>query len=127
MNSRALRRYARAFLRGIAENPDDRERYIREALPLLAQEGALTIPEHFLTAVAHEYRTIFGAEQVTLTSAHRLPKEIKDLLDAHFPHTEVKTVIDPRLMGGALLRHDDYILDGSLLGSLERMKQSLTL
>jgi F-type H+-transporting ATPase subunit delta len=40
-------------------------------------------------------------------------------------HVELKVLIDPALLGGVIVRMNDNILDGSVRGTLERLREQL--
>ncbi len=68
------------------------------------------------------YVTIESAEEVD----NFFKQKIKDKLQKKFNgevHIEVK--IDTSLIGGAVIRTDSLIIDGSVKGKIERLKQNL--
>jgi F-type H+-transporting ATPase subunit delta len=101
------------FLRTLAEN---------HRLPVL--------PE--ISALFEELKNdAEGMADVTVTSAVELsPPQLKILEDALAKRLKrqvrVRTELDPTLIGGAVVRSGDMVIDGSLKGRLERIAHELT-
>jgi F-type H+-transporting ATPase subunit delta len=80
-----------------------------------------------------EYRA--RAEQVIkveLVSAKPLAESYQQLIaeklsQRHQCQVEVATEIDPTLLGGAIVRTGDYVIDGSVKGRLQTLKESIVL
>lgn len=126
MKKREVIHIARALLQALSAVPEkDREVAARTFLEELKRTHKL--PEHgvFQRALEQVWSDIFGPKAVCLTTAHRVPAALKEKITEVLPNADVKSVIDPRLMGGALLRLDDRIIDSSIAGTLERMKKAL--
>jgi F-type H+-transporting ATPase subunit b len=109
-------------------------RMIREATSDGFQEGAL---EQFIKRLAalpeEEYRQAkqLGTEdevRVELVSAHemepgrraRIEAQVKELAGQPI---EIAYRVDPSLVAGATLRFGDLVIDGSLAGQLERLRE----
>lgn len=126
MKKREVMHIARALLQALSAVPEkDRESAARAFLEELKRQHKLPEPTVFLRALEHVWSEVFGPKTVCLTSAHRIPPALKEKIAELVPSAEVKSVIDPRLMGGATLRLDDRIIDSSIAGTLERMKKAL--
>ena len=72
-----------------------------------------------------------GTVDVTVTSAAPLPVEqageLTRALEARFGRkVRVELQVDPKLVGGAVLRAGDLVIDGSLKSRLERLAYELT-
>jgi F0F1-type ATP synthase delta subunit len=72
------------------------------------------------------WKAVFGAAKITVTTAHRLSEGAQKRLEKAAAGADVRTVIDGRLLGGALLRIDDRVLDGSLQGAITQLRHKLT-
>ncbi|MBS1709965.1 MAG: ATP synthase F1 subunit delta [Armatimonadetes bacterium] len=75
-------------------------------------------------------RQLEGVTRATITSAETLDKgqqsAIVDKIAAKTGrNVEAEFDIDPKLIGGVRVIYDDYILDGSVRGQLDRMKEKL--
>ena len=66
-----------------------------------------------------------GAANITVNSAHTLDSEAKQKLETVAKGASVKEVVDKKLIGGARVRIDERILDGSIKGKLNRLKTAL--
>lgn len=71
------------------------------------------------------WRNKFGASKITILSAHELSKSARKLVEDTAQGAEVIERVDERLMGGAIIRIDDRRLDGSIIGALQRLKNTL--
>lgn len=103
---------ARNFLRLLAEN-----RRLR-ALPEIAAQYAVLRSE------------VENTIDVTVTSAMPLTAEQSDRLAAALARRLQRTVrlhaeVDPGLIGGAIVRAGDFVVDGSLRGRLERLGKAV--
>jgi F-type H+-transporting ATPase subunit b len=109
-------------------------RMIGEATSDRFQEGAL---EQFVRRLAalpeEEYRQAIrlGTEEevrVELVSAHELEQERRAQIEAQVEELagqpiEIAYRVDPSLVAGAMLRFGDMMIDGSLTGQLERLRE----
>lgn len=120
------------FIQVILDKLEIDDLHCRNFLYLLAEKGRLLqlpeIDELFQQDLNNESST----RQVLVKSAMPLSKkEItaleKDLSDKFKQSIEMQVVEDASLIGGLIIESDDYVLDNSLKGQLERLKQSLTL
>lgn len=91
--------------------------------------------EMVLPDINREFRQLSyrfrGILPVTVRGAIRLtPEERRRLTDALAAKTgktiELQEEVDPGLMGGAILRLGDTIIDGSVTGYLRRLRQRMT-
>lgn len=116
----------RALLRSLQSLPEkDREAAVIPFLTELKRMHKLPDSAAFLRILERVWGEMFGPKEVSLVTAHRIPVALKEKIAEALPNAEVRAVIDPRLIGGAVLRMDDRILDSSVVGTLERMKKNL--
>lgn len=66
--------------------------------------------------------TITSAEQIDAATVERIKKKISDKLGKKL---ELDVQVDKALMGGAILRIGDEVIDGSLLGKLQSLEKVL--
>ena len=126
MKKREMTNVARALLRSLQALPEkDREDAVAPFLAELKRIHKLPESTAFLRVLERLSKEMFGPQEISLVTAHRIPVALKEKLSEALPNAEVHAVIDPRLIGGALLRMDDLILDSSVTGTLERMKKFL--
>ncbi len=106
---------------------DGGENYIR----LLADEGRLLV----LPAIAILYdkyqAQLEQKVDVEVTAAKALSDDqqanlIQALEKRLDKHVTLNYTIDPTLLGGAIVRADDLVIDGSAQGRLEKLTKSLT-
>lgn len=76
-------------------------------------------------AVHLAWKEKYGASQVTVISAHELTNGARKALEELAPGADFTERVDARLIAGAVVRIDDQKIDGSLAGSLRRLKQQL--
>lgn len=126
MKKRELMHTARALLTALREVPEkERASAAHAFIEELQRQHKIVEPTAFMRALEQVWSNVFGPKTASLTTAHRISPELKEKIAKALPSAEVKSVIDPRLMGGATLRLDDRIIDSSVLGTLERMKKAL--
>jgi F-type H+-transporting ATPase subunit delta len=68
------------------------------------------------------YVSIESADEVDDT----FKQQVKDKLQQKFGgQIRIELKIDPDLIGGAVIRSNNFIIDGSVKGKIERLKQNL--
>ena len=117
------------LLEDIAGGRLDAER--RNFIRTLAQNHRLEcLPE--IVAIFDELKAeAEGVIEVTVTSAVTLEDSARARLESALEHRLKRRVrlrcgTDPALIGGAVLRAGDLVIDGSLRGKLERIAYALT-
>jgi F-type H+-transporting ATPase subunit delta len=130
----------------LAGNPalplEERERVLREALAWRAGDAALNLVRLLLhrgrlglaSAIAREYRRLVqrarGIVPAVVTSASELsePEQtaVRERLEAMTGQSVQMTVeLDPDLIGGVVVRIGDHMIDASVRGRLERLRDQL--
>lgn len=72
-------------------------------------------------------KQIEGIDKITITSAHKLPKDVVQELAKKFSdHFEVDTKIDESLIGGVKVKKGNVIYDASVQAQLSTLQESLT-
>ncbi len=121
-------------MRGVATaiiemTADKSEAQLKELMPeivaYLGQHNLLNRWRDIEQEIHEGWRKKFGVSRVTVASAHPLAKEVKTALEKASQGAELITIVDERLMGGAVVRIDERRIDGSVLGALTRLKQTL--
>ena len=64
-----------------------------------------------------------GISEVHITTAAIFPKEQQIHLAEQIKGADIQMHVDPNLIAGTIIRVDDRLIDGSVRGQLERMKQ----
>ncbi|PJA45868.1 hypothetical protein CO174_01375 [Candidatus Uhrbacteria bacterium CG_4_9_14_3_um_filter_50_9] len=68
----------------------------------------------------------YGAATIKVTTAYPLKEAIRKKLKAVAQGAELKEHVDSSLIGGAILRIDERIIDGSIKGHLESLTRAFT-
>ena len=98
---------------------------MKETVGYLAEHGLLGRWRDLEREIHEVWKKQFGVSKITVASAHPLSKKTLDELEKMAQGAELTTVIDERLMAGAVMRIDERRIDGSVLGALTRLKQTL--
>ncbi len=98
---------------------------MKEIIELLAERNSLARWRELEVALHQAWKNVNGASKITIVSAHELTKEAKKALDEQAHGAEVVEIVDNRLIGGAVIRLDNARLDGSVTGSLMRLKNAM--
>lgn len=94
---------------------------------LLAERNEL----HRISEIMFEFDKIwkekFGITSLTIETAHPLSSETKKSLSKITKGAELKEIINEKLIGGAKIRIDDKIIDGSISSQLQQLKAQLSI
>lgn len=106
------------------------ERVVKKFVLLLVGRNQLSLAEKIVYEFHHHYLKIAGQREGELTSARPLPerekKEIERALAGLLKQEVIlRDKIDRTLLGGVLIRFPDLLIDASLKGRLQSLKQSL--
>ena len=102
----------------------------RNFINVLAQYGRLEL----LPNIAHQYELLKADHEKTINveviSAYKVTKsEEKQLSDALHARLQrdvsLTTKVDETLLGGAVIKAEDTVIDGSILGKLRKLSQAL--
>jgi len=110
---------------GAAGNPQ-----ARNFVQLLADNGRLAALPHIAEQYAALRAEVENTVDVTVTSAMPLTPEqsekLSKALTARLKRTvRLSTHVDPALIGGAVVRAGDFVVDGSLRGRIERLGNTM--
>ncbi len=123
--------YGQALYRLTAGLPDkDAKRAIERFVELLAARHQLELAPKIFEAFDREARDAQGVMEIYVASAEALIDSQKERLEKAFAKAigkpvEMRWRTDTSLIGGAVVRYDDVLLDVSLKGRLDRLKQQL--
>jgi F-type H+-transporting ATPase subunit delta len=97
---------------------------------LLAQRGRLHLGPAIVEAYERAAAEADGAFHVSVTTADALTEKEADALSADLEKTlkrdvRLERAVDPSILGGAVIRYGDVLLDDSLKARLNRLKQQL--
>lgn len=125
-----IRQYAEALYDALHETkPEAHDHVIENFISILKDNGAL---EHYEAIVA-EYELLDKAKgtnrdiEMTFARETEVNKGILEDLNAYAgTKADVKTKVDEGLIGGVIIRVDDTLIDASVKGTLEKLKQELS-
>lgn len=104
--------------------------HFKNFLMLLAEKKRLLLLPEIYELFLKDVKHATACREVVLTTAMPLSQEdikrIEVKLTAQFQQgIEMKIVENPALIGGFIVQSGDYVMDGSLTGQLQRLKQNL--
>ena len=94
-------------------------------LQWMKDQGQLHRAKEVMRAMDAAWRQRYGVAKVAVESAHALPVKVQQAIDRLSKGADVSFSVNPSLIGGARVRVDDLVLDNTLLGRAERLKQVL--
>ena len=126
MVKKSLRHLARKVVQE-AVKKDGKEllTFMHQVTQLLADEGLLPRWREFERELHAAWKEAYGASKITVMSAHELTAAARAHLETTAKGAELSVLTNPRLLGGAVIRADERRIDGSVLGALTRLKQTL--
>jgi F-type H+-transporting ATPase subunit delta len=101
------------------------EKIIGEFISYLSEQRLLAHWREIVRSLDSVWKEKYGAANVTITSAHSLSEKSRKALEKAAAGAEVIELVDPELIGGAIVRIDDRIFDSSISGALNSLKQTL--
>jgi F0F1-type ATP synthase delta subunit len=123
---KSMRGIARTLINELeGKTAKDIDKHMAEAVTYLASKGLLGRWRDLERELNEAWREKYGASKITIASAHPLTAQALEKIEKLANGAEVQQVVDERLMGGALVRLDERRIDGTVLGSLTRLKQQL--
>jgi len=124
-NPRVAAAQLAGFVADLAQGDDDVRRFIA-----LLVENKRLLPE--ISQLFNAYKDdVDRVVDVGITSAAPMPageqSKLASALEGRFGRTvRVHTAVDPTLIGGAVVRAGDLVIDGSLKAQLEKLALELT-
>jgi len=92
----------------------------------LKARGELKRLKDVIRAIDQIWIEKHGMATLIIESAHPLTESLKKSVEKLASGAEVKEIVNPSLIGGAKLRIDERIIDGSLKGALEQLTVTLS-
>lgn len=103
------------------------ERATQAFVSFLINERALSKKEYIMQAFSEYAKEQQGIKKIVITSARDLSKQVvTEIAHLFGKQTEVETAIDPRLIGGVIVRTGDTVIDASVKGQLEQLQTQLS-
>lgn len=97
-----------------------------ELVHLLASRGETHRVRRVIEAIESAWREKYGAATVTIETAYELSASLRKKVEALAPGAQIREKVRPEIIGGARLRIDETIIDGSIEGHLARLKTEFT-
>ncbi|TAL51280.1 hypothetical protein EPN81_00415 [Patescibacteria group bacterium] len=117
---------ARAFVTSLEEATRPQvEAAAAELITLLAQRNEIHRVKGVIEAIEPVWQEVYGAATVKIETAHPLTAALRKKLEALAPGAEIQEMVRPEIIGGAKLRMDETIIDGSIEGHLSDLNQAL--
>ncbi len=91
----------------------------------LAKRHELSLWREVVRALDAVWKEKFGVANVSVVSAFALPREVKETLEETFAGVSVTSRIEESVLGGASVRIDDRVIDGTIRARLQSLKQQL--
>ena len=96
-----------------------------ELVALLASRNEVHRVKSVIEAIETVWRETYGAGTVKIETAHSLTAALRKKLEALAPGAEIRERVRTEIIGGAKLRIDETIIDGSIEGHLAQLNQVL--
>lgn len=120
------KKFARVLIDAVeGKSQAEMEEIISEFIVYLSQNRLLSWWREIARGVESVWKEKYGVANVAVTSAHPLSEKSRQALEKAAPGADLVETVDPELIGGAIVRIDDRIIDGSILGALNSLKQTL--
>lgn len=101
-------------------------------LNLLLENGRVSVLPYLVRQyndLADTHENVAKAEVVTAAPLDaKLEKKLQKALETNYGYSrvELETNVDPKLLGGVIVRLKDQVLDGSFIGRLEALRKQVS-
>jgi F0F1-type ATP synthase delta subunit len=95
-----------------------------ELIGLLASRNEIHRIQGVIDAIEVVWRETYGAATITIETAHPLTTSLRDKLEKIAQGAQIKEKVRPEIIGGAKLRIDETIIDGSIEGHLTNLNHA---
>lgn len=126
------KQYAQALHQAIFESrPQDQEKILDNFVAVLKANGDLGMLDEIESAFFAYEREIKGVKLAEVTAARTITnaeeeKIIRELNEYVGGKVELKKQVDEGLIGGVMIKIGDELIDGSVRGNLQDLKERLT-
>ncbi len=128
MKKNSVKQYAVALHQalGLVKKESDTSAILKNFSALLAREKLLKKSPAIIKEFVKYSNEKEGIESVEVKSARPLDKKSIEAIKKYFGNKIILTEkIDTELIGGAVIKTKDYIIDGSILKHINNLKQQL--
>jgi len=120
------KKFARAFVEAAdGQTVKELEKTTADFVSYLVDNRLLNYWREISRSIDSIWKEKYGVANVTVTSAHPLSEKAHKTLEKMACGAEIIETVDSELIGGAIIRIDDRIVDGSISGALNSLKNSL--
>lgn len=126
------KKYAQSLLLALeGKNKKEAEVLLDRFLALLIENGNIGQAEKIISEFERAWDKSVGVSLVEVTSAKELDKETRVEVKKHLAkifgakEVEMEEKVDPSIIGGLILREGDKILDGSVRGRMNSLKEAI--
>ena len=119
---------AKQLARGLLEEvkvAEDLDTVIEAFIDYLHKENNLSKWREVARALDQVWKEEYGVANVEITTAHELSKTVQDKISEKMHGASVSVAVDSTRIGGASVRIDDRIVDGTIAGHLKALKQTM--
>lgn len=99
---------------------------MKEFVTYLAQNKMLGSWRDIEAEIHNAWKDKYGASKITIVSAHPLTDVANEEIAKLAKGADIVKRVDERLIGGSIVRIDDKRVDGSIAGSLQKLKTTLS-
>lgn len=126
----SVQQYTEALYQTLSETkPSDQEKVINNFIQVLKTNGDLANYEAIIAEYEILDRKVKGIREVEITTAHEVQinsEIIQSLNEAVGSDIELKKKVDESLIGGVVVRVEDTLIDASVRGQLNKLKNNLS-
>lgn len=126
----SVTQYAESLHQTLSETkPADTDKVISNFIRILNTNGDLHYYEAIIGAYEKIDREMKGIKQVEITTAHEVQinsEIVKSLNTVLGSDIELKKSVDESLIGGVVVRIEDTLIDASVRGQLNKLKNNLS-
>lgn len=98
---------------------------VKDVVSFMVENNLLEKWRDLEVAIHDAWKEKYGVSTVKIVTAHELSSEARKVLQEIASGADLIEKVDERLIGGAVIRIDDKRIDGSIAGSLRRLKTKL--
>lgn len=120
------KKFAQVLVNAVeGKTKSETEKIVSEFIGYLSQNRLMSWWREIYRSIDGVWKTKYGVANVTISSAHPLSEKSRKALEKMAVGVDIVASVNSELIGGAIIRIDDRIIDGSVLGQLNNLKQTL--
>ncbi len=100
------------------------EKASQALVELLASRNEIHRVKGVVAAIEIVWKERYGASTLTIETAYPITSALRKELEVLAPGAEIKEKVRSEIIGGARLRIDETIIDGSIEGQLEHLNHA---